>query len=53
MILADRRDQIFGTWRNATDTRERENQWYALRQLDELAGAIKDAIREYGGSRND
>ena len=53
MILAQRRDHIFNTWLQANDPALREQQWHALRQLDELAGAIEDAIREYGGSRND
>lgn len=51
LILEQRRDQIYETWRNAGNTEQRELQWHALRQLDELAGAIENAIREHGGSR--
>jgi hypothetical protein len=53
LILEQRREAIFNTWRQATDRDMREQQWFALRQLDELAGAIDDAIRDHGGSRAD
>jgi hypothetical protein len=53
MILEKRRDHIYTTWRQANDPVLREQQWHALRQLDELAGAIEDGVREYGGSRSD
>lgn len=53
MVLEQRRDTIFETWRQCTDPERREQHWHALRQLDELAGAINDAIREHGGSQSD
>ena len=51
LILDHRRQTIIDQWRMASDTGQRELHWHALRQLDELAGAINDAIREHGGSR--
>lgn len=53
MILAQRRDEIFETWQQCEEPERREQLWFSLRQLDQLAGAIEDAIREYGGSRSD
>ena len=53
MILAQRREHIIETWQRASDPALREQQWQALRQLDELAGAIENGIREHGGSRTD
>lgn len=50
-ILEQRRNDIFERWRTATDPELREQTWFALRALDELAGAIDDGIREYDGSR--
>jgi len=46
-ILKTREAALIDTWRLATNTEERESAWQALRQLDLLAGAIEDAIREH------
>ena len=49
-ILKHREQNIIQTWRGSATTEERENAWTALRELDLLAGAISDAIREHSGS---
>lgn len=49
-ILKNREQQIIERWRMAPNTDAREREWQALRQLEELAGAIEDATREYSGS---
>lgn len=51
LILEQRRKHLFESWQIAGYTEKREELWYALRELDALAGAINDAIREYGDSR--
>ena len=52
LVMEARRNEIYERWAAATEPVLREQQWHALRQLDELAGAIDNAIREPGGSRN-
>lgn len=52
LILDERRSMIYDTWRHSGDAQQRELLWHALRQLDELVGAINDAIRKHGGSRD-
>ena len=53
MILARRQNDLFEAWKIAHDLQKREVLWIAFRESDSLAGAIENAIREHGGSRND
>ena len=53
MVLEQRAEQIYDSWKHAQTTDEREQLWAAMRELQLLAGAINDAIREHGGSRTD
>ena len=48
-ILAARRDSIQETWEQAHTTELREQQWQAMNQLNELAGAIDHECRKYTG----
>ena len=50
LILEHRRETILETWQQAEDPEKREQLWHGLRQLDELAGAIENGIREHSGS---
>lgn len=52
-VLRKRHNEIIEAWQLCNDPDEREQHWHAQRQLKELAGAIEDAIREHGGSRDD
>ena len=52
-ILRDRKNELITAWRQCSDPEARDQYWHAQRQLDVLAGAIEDAIREHGGSRTD
>lgn len=51
MVLEQRRNTLIETWQRTPTVEKREELWHALRQLDELAGAIDNAIREHGGNR--
>ena len=53
LILRNRTNDIVAAWRQSDNPAEREQHWHAQRQLDLLAGAIDDGIREHGGSRTD
>ena len=53
LILRKRSTDVTEAWQQSSDPATREELWHAQRQVDELAGAIENAIREYGGSRND
>ena len=46
-ILKHREDDLIQQWRGSATTDARETAWQALRELDLLAGAIEDAIREH------
>jgi hypothetical protein len=52
-ILEQREKDLIQQWRGSSTTELRECAWQALRELDLLAGAIKDAIREYSSTGND
>ena len=51
LVLTRQRQRIIEAWRQSNDPKQREQHWHAQRQLELLAGAIDDGIREYGGSR--
>ena len=51
VILRNQTNDTIAAWRQSDSPAQREQHWHALRQLDKLAGAIDDAIREHGGSR--
>jgi len=53
LILRKRTTDIIATWQQCADTKDREALWHAQHQLQLLAGAIDDGIREHGGSRTD
>ena len=52
-ILRKRSNDVTAAWQQNSDPLQREQLWHAQRQVEELAGAIEDAIREHGGSRSD
>ena len=51
LILQARAELIIEAWKRESSVELRERHWQALKQLEELAGAIDAAIREHGGSR--
>ena len=53
LILRKRTTEIIAAWQQSGDTESREALWHAQHQLQVLAGAIDDGIREHGGSRTD
>jgi hypothetical protein len=44
-ILNRREQLLIQRWRMADSTLDRERCWHGIKQLEELAGAIEDAIR--------
>ena len=46
-LIKNRETDIIARWRAADDYGDRQAAWYALRELDILAGAIDDGIREH------
>ncbi len=50
LILKQREADLIALWRGSADTTEQMRVWKALRELDTLAGAIEDAIREHSDS---
>jgi len=52
-ILRSRKTEILQAWQQCSDPETRDQYWHAQRQLELLAGAIEDGIREHGGSRTD
>ncbi len=49
-ILRDRETDLVQKWRGSDTFEDREKAWAALRELDILAGAIEDGIRQYSTS---
>jgi hypothetical protein len=43
---------LIARWRGSSTPEQREEAWNGLRQLDTLAGAINDAIRDSGNGGN-
>lgn len=52
-ILTRRKNEVIAAWRQCSDPEMRDQYWHAQHQLELLAGAIQDGIREHGGSHRD
>lgn len=47
LVLAKIETDLICKWRSSGTIDDRENAWHALRQLDIIAGAIENAIKEH------
>ena len=45
--LENREADLIQQWRGSADKKEREQTWLALRELDLLAGAIENGIKQH------
>ena len=47
-LIAKRETELIQKWRGSFNSEEREQAWFALMELQILAGAIEDGIRSSG-----